>query len=95
MTAPRSLPSDRHVRLLAMRAERRFIDDADALLLDDGTPNPNVLPALALGLAPDKPGQRPAYNGLRVLNRLQERGDKPGYLAGDPWTPTGHLLPAA
>ncbi|MFG2738734.1 hypothetical protein ACGFY0_01500 [Streptomyces chartreusis] len=55
----------------------------DAVLLDDGTPNPSVLPALVLGLALDKPGQRPAYNGLKVLNRLRERGYKPGYLAGD------------
>ncbi|MEV7346930.1 hypothetical protein [Streptomyces sp. NPDC093544] len=55
----------------------------DAVLLDDGTPNPDVLPALVLGVALDKPGQRPAYNGLKVLNRLQERGYKPGYLAGD------------
>jgi hypothetical protein len=55
----------------------------DAALLDDGTPNPDVLPALVLGVALDKPGQRPAYNGMKVLNRLQERGYKPGYLAGD------------
>ncbi|MFF4806224.1 hypothetical protein ACFY1U_49000 [Streptomyces sp. NPDC001351] len=39
----------------------------DAVLLDDGTPNPDVLPALVL----DKPGQRPAYNGLKILNRLE------------------------
>ncbi|WP_210585407.1 hypothetical protein [Streptomyces sp. GESEQ-35] len=55
----------------------------DAVLLDDGAPNPEVLPVLVLGVALDKPGQRPAYNGLKVLNRLQERGYKPGYLAGD------------
>ncbi|MEU3522181.1 hypothetical protein ABZ770_44340 [Streptomyces sp. NPDC006654] len=55
----------------------------DAVLLDDGTPNPEVLPVVVLGVALDKPGQRPAYNGLKVLDRLQERGYKPGYLAGD------------
>ncbi|MER5909837.1 hypothetical protein ABT124_04855 [Streptomyces sp. NPDC001982] len=55
----------------------------DAVLLDDGTPNPEVLPALVLGVALDKPGHRPAYNGLKILNRLRERGYKPGYLAGD------------
>jgi hypothetical protein len=55
----------------------------DAVLLDDGTPNPEVLSALVLGVSPDKPGHRPAYNGLKILNRLRERGYKPGYLAGD------------
>ncbi|MFE1308299.1 hypothetical protein [Streptomyces sp. NPDC058755] len=55
----------------------------DAVLLDDGTPNPDVLPALVLGAALDKPGHRPAYNGLKILNRLRERGYKPGFLAGD------------
>ncbi|MEV7393825.1 hypothetical protein [Streptomyces sp. NPDC091215] len=55
----------------------------DAVLLDNGTPNPDVLPALVLGIALDKPGQRPAYNGLKILNRLRDRGYKPGYLAGD------------
>ncbi|MFF0012785.1 hypothetical protein [Streptomyces sp. NPDC005374] len=55
----------------------------DAVLLDDGTPNPDVLPVVVLGVTLDKPGQRPAYNGLAVLDRLQERGYKPGYLAGD------------
>jgi hypothetical protein len=33
----------------------------DAVLIDDGTPNPDILPALVLGVALDKPGQRPAY----------------------------------
>ena len=42
-----------------------------------------TLMALGLGVALDKPGQRPAYNGLKILNRLQERGYEPGYLAGD------------
>lgn len=55
----------------------------DAVLLDDGTPNPEVLPALVLGVSLDKPGHRPAYNGLKILNRLRERGYKPGFLAGD------------
>ncbi|WP_329245394.1 hypothetical protein OIE43_21255 [Streptomyces pseudovenezuelae] len=55
----------------------------DAVLLDDGTPNPDVLPVVVLGAALDKPGHRPAYNGLKILNRLRERGYKPGYLAGD------------
>jgi hypothetical protein len=55
----------------------------DEVLLDDGTPNPEVLPALVLGVALDKPGHRPAYNGLKILSRLQSRGYKPGYLAGD------------
>ncbi|WP_405881054.1 hypothetical protein OG762_22130 [Streptomyces sp. NBC_01136] len=55
----------------------------DVVLLDDGTPNPDVLPVLVLGVALDKPGQRPAYNGVKILNRMQERGYKPGYLAGD------------
>lgn len=41
----------------------------DAVLLDDGTPNPEVLPALVLGVSLDKPGHRPAYNGLKILNR--------------------------
>jgi len=57
--------------------------DHDAVLLDDGTPNPEVLPALVLGVCLDKPGHRPAYNGLKILNRLRERGYKPGFLAGD------------
>ncbi|WP_051899884.1 hypothetical protein [Streptomyces aureus] len=55
----------------------------DAVLLDDGTPNPEVLPVVVLGMALDKPGQRPAYNGLKILGRLRERGYRPGYLAGD------------
>lgn len=55
----------------------------DDVLLDDNTPDPDVLPALVLGVALDKPGQRPAYNGLKILKRLRERGYKPGYLAGD------------
>ncbi|MER5462857.1 hypothetical protein ABT010_19665 [Streptomyces sp. NPDC002668] len=53
------------------------------MLLDDNTPNPDVLPALVLGVSLDKPGQRPAYNGVKILSRLRERGYKPGYLAGD------------
>ncbi|MFE2541856.1 hypothetical protein [Actinacidiphila glaucinigra] len=52
-------------------------------LLDDGTPDPDVLPALVLGLCLDKPGERPAYNGLKTIRRLQERGYTPGFLAGD------------
>ncbi|MFD3572546.1 hypothetical protein [Streptomyces sp. NPDC058644] len=55
----------------------------DAVLLDNGSPNPEVLPALVLGVALDRPGHRPAYNGLKVLNRMLDRGYKPGYLAGD------------
>ncbi|MFE1287801.1 hypothetical protein [Streptomyces sp. NPDC058751] len=55
----------------------------DAVLLDDGTPNPDVLPVVVLGMALDKPGQRPAYNGVKILDRLRERGYRPGYLAGD------------
>ncbi|WP_406838026.1 hypothetical protein ACICHK_20460 [Streptomyces sp. AHU1] len=55
----------------------------DAVLLDDGTPNPEVLPVVVLGMALDKPGQRPAYNGVKILDRLRERGYRPGYLAGD------------
>ncbi|MFJ8550873.1 hypothetical protein [Streptomyces sp. NPDC093676] len=55
----------------------------DAVLLEDGTPNPEVLPVLVLGAALDKPGHRPAYNGLKILNRMDERGYRPGYLAGD------------
>jgi hypothetical protein len=55
----------------------------DVVLLDDGTPNPDVLPVLVLGVALDKPGHRPAYNGVKILNRMQNRGYKPGFLAGD------------
>ncbi|MEU0407934.1 hypothetical protein ABZ307_08910 [Streptomyces griseorubiginosus] len=55
----------------------------DTALLANGTPNPKVLPALVLGVALDKPGHRPAYNGMKILTRLRERGYKPGYLAGD------------
>ncbi|MFD9505651.1 hypothetical protein [Streptomyces mirabilis] len=55
----------------------------DVVLLDDGTPNPEVLPTLFLGVALDKPGQCPAYNGLQILNRLGERGYQPGHPAGD------------
>jgi hypothetical protein len=55
----------------------------DELLLDDGSPNPDVLPALVLGVALDKPGHRPAYNGVKVLSRFQDRGYKPGFLAAD------------
>ncbi|MET7519496.1 hypothetical protein ABZS88_40095 [Streptomyces sp. NPDC005480] len=55
----------------------------DEVLMDDNTPNPDVLPALILGVSLDKPGHRPAYNGLKVLSRLRERGYTPGYLAGD------------
>ncbi|MER5918683.1 hypothetical protein [Streptomyces mirabilis] len=36
-----------------------------------------------LGVALDKPGHRPAYNGVKILNRMQNRGYKPGFLAGD------------
>lgn len=55
----------------------------DEVLLDDNTPNPDILPALVLGVSLDKPGHRPAYNGLKVLSRLRERGYTPGFLAGD------------
>lgn len=55
----------------------------DDVLLADNTPNPDVLPALVLGVSLDKPGHRPAYNGLKILSRLRERGYRPGYLAGD------------
>ncbi|MFF8843443.1 hypothetical protein ACF08N_12035 [Streptomyces sp. NPDC015127] len=55
----------------------------DQVLLNDNTPNPEVLPALVLGVSLDKPGHRPAYNGLKILSRLRERGYKPGFLAGD------------
>ncbi|MEW2518632.1 hypothetical protein [Actinacidiphila alni] len=55
----------------------------DTALLDDNTPNPDVLPALVIGMALDKPGRRPAYNGLKILKRLGDRGYQPGYVAGD------------
>ncbi|MFH8564612.1 hypothetical protein [Streptomyces sp. NPDC017988] len=55
----------------------------DQVLLDDNTPNPNVLPAVVLGVSLDKPGHRPAYNGLKTLSRLGRRGYRPGFLAGD------------
>ena len=42
-----------------------------------------VLPALVLGMALDKPGYRPAANGVKILSGLRRRGYKPGYLAGD------------
>ncbi|WP_406171497.1 hypothetical protein [Streptomyces sp. NBC_00996] len=61
----------------------RDAEHDDVVLLDDGTPNPDVLPVLVLGVALDKPGHRPAYNGVKILNRMQERGYQPGYLAGD------------
>lgn len=64
---------------LAVTRDARY----DEVLLDDNTPNPDVLPALVLGVSLDKPGQRPAYNGVKILSRLRERGYKPGYLAGD------------
>ncbi|MGW3243323.1 hypothetical protein [Streptomyces sp. NPDC001070] len=52
-------------------------------LLDDGTPDPDVLPALVLGLCLDKPGERPGHYGPKTIRRLRERGYTPGYLAGD------------
>ncbi|MFJ5614667.1 hypothetical protein ACIQCJ_35475 [Streptomyces sp. NPDC093221] len=55
----------------------------DDTLLGDNTPDPNVLPALVLGLSLDKPGCRPGYNGLKAIKRLRDRGYPPGYLAGD------------
>jgi hypothetical protein len=64
---------------LAVTRDSRY----DQVLLDDGTPNPDVLPALVLGMSLDKPGHRPAYNGLKILSRLKARGYRPGYLAGD------------
>ncbi|MEU9009279.1 hypothetical protein AB0D12_05715 [Streptomyces sp. NPDC048479] len=63
----------------AVTRDARF----DEVLLDDNTPKPDVLPALVLGVSLDKPGQRPAYNGLKILSRLRNRGYKPGYLAAD------------
>lgn len=41
----------------------------DAVLLDDGITNPEVLQALVLGVSLDKPGHRPEYNGLKIFNR--------------------------
>lgn len=64
---------------LAVTRDARY----DEVLLNDNTPNPNILPALVLGVSLDKPGHGPAYNGLKVLRRLGERGYKPGFLAGD------------
>ncbi|WP_406731496.1 hypothetical protein [Streptomyces sp. NBC_01794] len=64
---------------LAVTRDARY----DEILLDDNTPNPDVLPALVLGVSLDKPGCRPGYNGLKVLSRLRQRGYKPGYVAGD------------
>ncbi|MDH6436586.1 hypothetical protein M2158_005126, partial [Streptomyces sp. SAI-144] len=46
MTAPRSLPSDRHERLLAMRATRRFIDDADVDAAIEEVDNSQLVPLL-------------------------------------------------
>ncbi|MFJ4847628.1 hypothetical protein [Streptomyces sp. NPDC088733] len=65
----------------------------DKPLLDDGTPDPEVPPALVLGLCLDKPGERPGYNGLKTISRLQERGYAPGYLAYDNSGATGWQLP--
>ncbi|MFF1393099.1 hypothetical protein ACFVZD_04645 [Streptomyces sp. NPDC058287] len=45
----------------------------DDVLMDDNTPNPDVLPALVLGFSLDKPGHLPDYNGLKILSRLRER----------------------
>ncbi|NUQ97374.1 MAG: hypothetical protein HOY79_12770 [Streptomyces sp.] len=51
----------------------------DAVLLDDGTPNPDILPVVVLGVALDKPGQRPAYNGLKVYDyRADQLGKQDG-----------------
>ncbi|GGO98778.1 hypothetical protein [Wenjunlia tyrosinilytica] len=90
---PKPKKGRRKKPLLKKRAKYLFGYDAafavtrdarhDGVLLEDNTPNPDVLPALVLGVALDKPGQRPAYNGLKILSRLRERGYKPGYLAGD------------
>lgn len=52
-------------------------------LLEDNTPSPDVLPALVVGISLDKPGCRPAYNGLKAIRRLRDRGYPPGHLAGD------------
>ncbi|MER5466823.1 hypothetical protein ABT010_40680, partial [Streptomyces sp. NPDC002668] len=90
---PSSAPGGSRRRSLKKRAKYLFGYDAaiavtrdahhDQVLLDDNTPNPEVLPALVLGVSLDKPGHRPAYNGLKILSRLRERGYDPGYLADD------------
>jgi hypothetical protein len=64
---------------LAVTRDARHDDN----LLDDNTPNPEVLPALVVGMSLDKPGCRPGYNGLKAIKRLRERGYPAGYLAGD------------
>ncbi|WP_406406516.1 hypothetical protein [Streptomyces sp. NBC_01643] len=64
---------------LAVTRDARY----DEVLLTDRTPNPEILPALVIGVSLDKPGHRPAYNGLKTLCRLRDRGYKPGFLAGD------------
>ncbi|WP_326666813.1 hypothetical protein [Streptomyces canus] len=46
MPAPRSLPSDRHERLLAMRAKRRFIDDADVETAIEEVDDSQLVPLL-------------------------------------------------
>ncbi|MER7837272.1 hypothetical protein ABTY98_15515 [Streptomyces sp. NPDC096040] len=43
---PRSLPSDRHQRLLAMRARRRFIDDTDVEAAIEEVDNSQLVPLL-------------------------------------------------
>ncbi|MFJ4989003.1 hypothetical protein ACIP9H_35055 [Streptomyces sp. NPDC088732] len=82
---PQKKPSLRKRYLFGFDAHLAVTRDTrhDKPLLDDGTPDPEVPPALVLGLCLDKPGERPAYNGLKTISRLQKRGYAPGYLAGD------------
>lgn len=78
-------PSLRKRYLFGYEAHLAVIRDTQHVnpLLDDGTPDPAVLPALVLGLRLDKPGREPGPNGLKTVRRLRERGYTPGYLAGD------------
>ncbi|MDX2728023.1 hypothetical protein [Streptomyces sp. PA03-2a] len=82
---PQKKPSLRKRYLFGFDAHLAVTRDTrhDKRLLDDGTPDPEVPPALVLGLCLDKPGERPGYNGLKTISRLQERGYAPGYLAYD------------
>lgn len=80
-SAPQKKPSLRKLYLFGFDAHLAVTRDTrhDKPLLDDGTPDPEVPPALVLGLCLDKPGERPGYNGLKTISRLRERG----YASGD------------
>lgn len=55
----------------------------DAQPRPDGCGDPKALPALIMGMVLDKPGHNPGPNGIAVLEGIERRGHRAGYVGAD------------